>query len=168
MPLLDLKLTKSELRNGYEILNDITKNNKKTICIFTFATGNKMHSKDWWNKLYHKIKSNFKDYNIVEILHMENLSQIDFKAPTFYGRDIRELGAVMAASDVFWGADSGIMHLASSVHVPTLGLFNVTDMDMYRPYNHLSQAINTNEQAQSELIHKLKIILKNKKLSPKE
>lgn len=168
IPQLDLKLTKSELRNGHQILIDINKNHKKTICIFTFATGNKMHSKDWWNKLYLEMKLNFKDYNIVEILPMENVSQIDFKAPTFYGRDIRELGAVMAASDVFVGADSGIMHLASSVHVPTLGLFNITDIDMYRPYNHLSQAINTTEIDHLELISKLKATVRLKEASSNE
>lgn len=118
-----------------------------------------MHSKDWWTKLYSEIKLNFKDHNIVEILPMENVSQIDFKAPTFYGCDIRELGAVIAASEVFVGADSGIMHLASSVHVPTLGLFNVTDIDKYRPYNDFSLAINTNELDHMEIVKLLKSTL---------
>jgi len=161
IPQLDLQLTEKELSNGRKILSDVTKNHKKTICIFTFATGNKMYSKDWWNKLYLEMKLKFKEYNIIEILPMENVSQIDFKAPTFYGRDIRELGAVIAASEVFVGADSGIMHLASSVQVPTLGLFNVTDIDMYRPYNRLSQAINTNESDSIEIISQLKSTLDN-------
>ncbi len=159
MPQLDLKLTNVELIKGQQILNEVTENHKKTICIFTLSTGDKMHSKDWLNKLYLEMKLNFKDYNIVEILPMENVSQIDFKAPTFYGRDIRELGAVMAASEVFVGSDSGIMHLASSVHIPTLGLFNVTDVDIYRPYNHLSQAIDTNDSDHLKIINQLKSTL---------
>lgn len=168
MPNLDLRLTVEELINGKEILDSKTAEGEKTICIFTYATGNKMHSKDWWNKLYVELKQNFKDYNIIEILPMENVSQIDFKAPVYYGRDIRELGAVIAASEVFIGSDSGIMHLASSVHVPTLGLFNVTDIDTYFPYNHLSQAINTNEIDHSKLIKILKATLNLKELSTNE
>lgn len=71
--------------------------------------------------------------------------------------------AVKAASEVFVGADSGIMHLASSVHVPTLvGLFNVTDIDMYRPYNNLSEAIDTNESDHFEIISQLKSTLESK------
>ncbi|TDR17431.1 glycosyltransferase family 9 protein [Marinicella litoralis] len=162
MPQLDLKLTLDELTKGQQILQNITNNNKQTICIFTFATGNKMHSKAWWNKLYLELRLNFSDYNIVEILPMENVSQIDFKAPTFYGREIRELGAVMAASELFLGADSGIMHLASAAHVPTLGLFNVTDIDKYRPYNNWSHAIDTNVTDHLAIISHLKSTLATK------
>ena len=168
IPKLDLRLSIDELIKGKEILEGIATLGKKTICIFTFATGNKMHSKDWWNKLYLEMKLNFKDYNIVEILPIENVSQIDFKAPTLYSQDIRELGAVIAASEVFVGADSGIMHLASSVDVPTLGFFNVTDIDMYCPYNELSQAINTNQADVLEIIEQLKLTLELKKHSSRE
>jgi ADP-heptose:LPS heptosyltransferase len=41
----------------------------------------------------------------------ENVSQIAFKSPTFYSKDIREIGAVIANTEIFIGADSGIMHL---------------------------------------------------------
>jgi hypothetical protein len=34
----------------------------------------------------------FPDYNIIEILPVENVSQIEFKSPTFYSKDIREIG----------------------------------------------------------------------------
>ncbi|GJM06215.1 MAG: ADP-heptose--LPS heptosyltransferase [marine bacterium B5-7] len=163
IPTLDLKLSEDELMRGRNLLNQVTMNAKKTICIFTYATGNKMYCKKWWNQLYLEMLLNFKDFNIVEILPKENVSQIDFKAPTFYGRNIRELGAVIAASEVFLGADSGIMHLASSVDVPTLGLFNVTDIDMYRPYNNLSQAINTNQVDVLQIISQLKSTLESKK-----
>jgi hypothetical protein len=38
----------------------------------------------------------------------ENVSQIAFK-PTFYSKDIREIGAVIANTEIFIGADSGII-----------------------------------------------------------
>ncbi len=162
MPVLDLRLTQKELTKGVEILTSISPNGKKTLCIFTYATGDKMYSKDWWNEIYIALKVHFNEYNIVEILPVEYASQIDFKAPTFYGKNIREVGAVIAACELFIGSDSGIMHLASSVHVPTLGLFNVTDINKYKPYNNHSLAINTNRQNHSDIIHLIKSTLAKK------
>lgn len=145
LPPLDLKLSHEELTTGKQILGDIIKNDKKTISIFTFATGSKCYSKEWWSVFYERLKVEFSDYNIVEVLPVENVSQIDFKAPTFYSKEIREIGAFIANTEVFIGADSGIMHLASASLTPTLGLFSITKIDMYKPYNNNSQAINTNE-----------------------
>ena len=47
-----LKLTKEELKNGQQILNEINQNNKQTVCIFTYATGKKIQTKEWWQKFY--------------------------------------------------------------------------------------------------------------------
>lgn len=158
MPDLDLRLTDAEKYSGQRILKRINPDEKKVIAIFTFATGNKMYSKKWWNKLYLELKVHFKDHEIIEILPIENTSQIDFKAPAYYGTDIRELGAVIAACDVFIGSDSGIMHLASAVQVPTVGLFSVTNPGMYQPYNHGSVAIDTRQQSQSDIVSAVKAI----------
>ena len=99
----------------------------------------------WWKDFYEELKTNFKDFNIVEILPIENVSQLDFKAQTFYSEDIREIGSVFANADLFIGADSGIMHLASSVKTTTIGLFSNTKIEKYKPYSNGSIAINTNE-----------------------
>jgi ADP-heptose:LPS heptosyltransferase len=40
-----------------------------------------------------------------------------------YSKDVREIGALMANTEVFIGGDSGIMHLASASKVSTVGLF---------------------------------------------
>jgi hypothetical protein len=69
------------------------------------------------------IKSRVSNYNIIEVLPVENVSQMGFKAPTFYSKDVREIGALMANTEVFIGGDSGIMHLASASKVSTVGLF---------------------------------------------
>ena len=57
------------------------------------------------------------------MLSIENISMIQFRAPTFYSKDIRQIGSLIANTEVFIGADSGIMHLASSSQTPTVGLF---------------------------------------------
>jgi ADP-heptose:LPS heptosyltransferase len=144
IPSLNLKLSTLEIAEGGKVLNDIVKNDKKTICIFTFATGEKCYSESWWENFYERLKKEYSNYNIIEVLPVENVSQIAFKAPTFYSKDIRQIGSLIANTELFIGADSGIMHLASSVKTTTVGLFSITDINKYQPYDNNSVAINTN------------------------
>lgn len=156
---LNLKLSDSEILEGKKILKDLIKNDKKTISIFTYATCSKCYSTNWWEEFYGKLKIEFPDYNIIEILPIENVSQIDFKAITFYSKDIREIGSVIANTTIFIGADSGIMHLASATKTPTLGLFSVTDPKKYAPYNLKNIAIDTNYCICEDYIKTLKNML---------
>ena len=145
IPLLDIKLSEAERINGKIILDSIVPSTKKTIGIYTFATGNKCYTKEWWGELYAKLIAEFEPkYNIVEILPIENESQIDFAASSYYSKDIREMAAVMAHMEVYFGADCGIMHLASAANTQTIGLFSTTSPDMYCPYGNGSVAIETN------------------------
>lgn len=144
-PPMDLKLSADELATGKKILTGIIKNDRKIISIFTFATGTKCYSPDWWEKFYQRLLLEFPAYNIVEVLPVENVSQIAFKAPSYYSKDIREIGSVIANTEVFIGADSGMMHLASASGANTVGLFAVTETGIYAPYNGDSLAINTSE-----------------------
>lgn len=143
VPLLDLKLDAEEIANGKNILDALTNNDKPTICIFTYATGSKCYPESWWMPLYKRLTSEFQAFNIIEVLPVENVSQINFTALTFYSRDIREIGAVIANAVVFVGADSGIMHLASSAQTPTIGLFGITMPEKYAPYGNKSIGLRT-------------------------
>jgi ADP-heptose:LPS heptosyltransferase len=144
IPPLNLKLSSLEIKEGHKIIQELVKNDKKTICIFTYATSDKCYSESWWEEFYERLLTEYQDYNIIEILPVENISQISFKALTFYSKDIREIGSVIANTEIFIGADSGIMHLASSVLTPTVGLFSRANLKTYEPYNNNSVAINTN------------------------
>lgn len=142
---IDLKLDFAELENGRKMLFDKFENQKPTIALFTFATGDKCFSEFWWADFYDLVKRKYeRDYNILEILPVENVSQLKFKTTSFYSRNIREIGAVIANTVIFIGADSGIMHLASAVHTPTIGLFSVSDLKKYEPYGEKSFGIDTN------------------------
>lgn len=160
---LDLKLDSSELLAGKKALNKIVHNEKRTICLFTYATGDKCFSVEWWETFYKKLKAKYTDYNIIEILPIENVSQIAFQASTFYSTNIREIGAVIANTDLFIGADSGIMHLASSVQTPTIGLFSVSDIKKYQPYDNSSVAIDTNSLMPEDYFKIINAILNNGK-----
>jgi len=144
VPSLDLKLSVSEINDGQNIVKGLIKNEKETICIFTYATSDKCYSTTWWEEFYDRLKTEYQDYNIIEILPVENISQIGFKATTFYSKDVREIASVIANTILFIGADSGIMHLASAAKTPTIGLFSRQNINMYKPYNNNSVAIDTN------------------------
>ena len=164
IPSLDLKLSSIELSKGKNILAQIVPDRKKTIAIFTFATDDKCYSTDWWEEFYAALLNEFPDYNIIEVLPVENVSQIGFKAPTFYSKDIREIGAVIANTEIFIGADSGIMHLASGSLTPTVGLFSRLNQSTYAPYNNNSTGINTNSSSTTDSITVIRNILKLRSL----
>jgi len=157
--LVDLKLSETEIANGKKILNDIIDPEKKTIAIFTFATGEKCYCIEWWEEFYTILQKEYPDYNIFEVLPVENVSQINFQAPTFYSKDVREIGSVLANVNVFIGADSGIMHLSSASMAPTLGLFSGSNLKKYEPYGNNSAAIDTNTNSYDEFIKAINLIL---------
>lgn len=142
---LSIKLTDKELKEGKKMLDEIAAPEKKTIAIFTYATGSKCYNEDWWDMYYNKLQETFTEYNIIEVLPVENISKIDFKAPSFYSKDVREIAALIANTAIFIGADSGIMHLASSSQATVVGLFSVTKPEKYEPYGNGSFAIDTTE-----------------------
>ncbi|MEW4924606.1 glycosyltransferase family 9 protein [Algibacter sp. 2305UL17-15] len=160
LPVLNIKLTKDEISNGKNILEDLVKNQKKTICIYTNATADKCYSEEWWEAFYSKLKENFEDtYNIIEMLPIENISKINFKAPNFYSKDIREMGGIIANTSIFIAADNGVMHLASATLTPTVGLFSRDNQVVYGPYGNRNIALNTNINTQDDCIKAVKKIL---------
>ena len=160
LPLLDIKLSDDEISNGKKILADIIKNDKKTICIYTNATGSKCYSEDWWETLYQRLLKAYPDYNIIEMLPIENISKINFKAPSFYSKDIREMGAIIKNTSIFIAADNGVMHLASASLTPTVGFFSVTKENVYAPYGNGSVALNTNNTNIEDWMQSINKILK--------
>src|SRR5690606_39908608 len=90
--------------------------------------------------------------SIVEILPFENVSQIDFAVPAFYSRYVRDIGAVIANTDVFVGADSGMMHLASAAQTPVVRLLSITDPARYGPYGNDSVAIDTKQTVPADCV----------------
>ncbi|PBJ08088.1 glycosyltransferase family 9 protein [Flavobacterium sp. ACN6] len=144
VPDLDIKLDQTEINHGQAQLKKLVQNQKQTICLFTYATGQKCYSAVWWLKFYGKLSKEHSHYNFIEILPATNKSNIDNIIPVYYSDNVREIAAVIANCTLFIGADSGIMHLASASGIPTAGLFSCTDMEVYKPYNKNSIALNTN------------------------
>lgn len=160
LPVLNIKLDEDEIAKGKSILDGIVKNNKKTICIYTNATGHKCYSETWWNTFYRRLLKEYPDYNIIEMLPIENISKINFKAPNFYSKDIREMGAIINNTSIFIAADNGVMHLASASLTPTVGFFSHTNPKVYGPYGNGSLALHTNHTNIEDWINAIDQILK--------
>lgn len=162
IPFLDLKLSPLEIADGKKVLKQLVRNENQTICLFTYATGKKCYPELWWEEFYQRLKTEYPHLNIIEVLPIQNVSKLSFKAPTFYSQNIRQIGSLIANTELFIGADSGIMHLASAVQTPTVGLFSVTDQTRYAPYNINSMAINTNFNNTDKCIQIIHSILNDK------
>lgn len=156
---LNLKLNSFEIEKGKTELSEICNNNLKTISLFTYATGEKCYSKEWWNEFYIELKKHFPEINLIEILPVENISQLNFSIPTYYSKEIRDIAGVIANTSLFIGADSGMMHLATASGTPTLGLFSITNPKTYEPYGRMNKGINTNLTSKMEIIDMVKTIL---------
>lgn len=144
MPSLSMRLSDEEMAQGKADLDALVDASKPTICFYTFATGAKCYSKEWWYSVYDLMVQRYSaNYNLLEILPKENVSQIDFKATSYYSTDLRLLAALMANTRLFVGGDSGMMHLAAASGTCTLGLFSITRPVKYAPYGHGSRAIET-------------------------
>lgn len=161
---LSLFLSAEEKSNGRAVLESLVKNSKPTIMVYTFATGDKCLSKEWWQQMYGKLVARYgNDYNLLEVLPKEKVSQIDFQATSYYSTDIREMGATIGQGAVFITGDCGVMHLASSVGIPTVGLFSSSSIETYKPYNEGSFAVHTNDVDTDALLQSVDGILAARK-----
>lgn len=152
IPPLDLKLSETEIAGGKRLLRELLKNEKPAIGIYTYATGKKCYPPAWWDQLYPLLKERFPEYNILEVLPIENVSQIGFKAPSFYSKDPRQIASLISNLTVFIAGDSGMMHLASASGAPVIGLFKFGNIDQYAPYNDQSVGVHTERVSQDEIV----------------
>jgi heptosyltransferase-3 len=164
IPSLNIKLKDTEIEYGRNELLSLFNNEKETICLFTHATGEKCFSEEWWLSFYEKLKVTFYEYNFLEILPIENISKLNFCITTYYSTDIRKIASILSNCKIFIGADSGMMHLASASQTITIGLFKVTEMELYSPYNNLNTSFNTNFISQYEIIESISVIIKKSDL----
>lgn len=151
IPTINLMLSDNEKLKGKFKLQQVVNSSKPVICLFTYATGDKCFSPDWWEIFYDALLKKYPQYDFMEILPIENVSQINFAAPSYYSADIREMTAVMHNCIAFIGADSGIMHLASAAQVPVIGLFKSRSAK-YGPYGNHSISIDVTDSTLDECL----------------
>ncbi len=59
--------------------------------------------------------------------------------------DVLTAAACLVRADLFIGNDSGLMHLAAAVGIPTLGLFGPSPHERYRPWGPKAAYVRTPE-----------------------
>lgn len=163
IPILNIRLSDDEMSKSKALLDSLVDPSKKTISIYTFATAGKCFSTNWWEKTYNAILERYGEkYNLLEVLPVENVSQIGFRATSYYSKDIREMAALMASTEMYVGADCGIMHLASAAPTPVVSLFSVTNIIQYQPYNKGSIALDMKTASVDDLLNAIdRVLLEN-------
>jgi ADP-heptose:LPS heptosyltransferase len=156
IPKLDIKNTAEEKEYGKNILLATKKEkNLKTICIFTNATGKKSYDSTWWTAFLHEFEKNNSNYEIIELLPFENTSKVNFKYPSIYSTDIREMAGIIENVDYFITADCGVMHLACATNTTTIGLFKFKNIKKYSPYGNKNCGIMTHDLSPIEVYEKI-------------
>jgi heptosyltransferase-3 len=152
VPFMEMLLDEKEIAAGLAALRTITGNDHPAICLFTNATGDKLYPGSWWSEVYRKLSAAHPERTIVEVLPVGASSQLAENLPRYFDRDIRKVAAFFRNCSLVIVGDSGIMHLASASGVPVLGLFKVTNMRVYAPYNPHSRAIDTRSVTVDEVV----------------
>ena len=75
---------------------------------------------------------------------------------------LSEIFLIFKYCDLFIGNDSGLMHLAASADIPTVGLFGPSDIKQYHPWGKQTLAIRT-PKSPDELMNTGSFSHKNKK-----
>ncbi|WP_298145378.1 glycosyltransferase family 9 protein [Flavobacterium sp.] len=159
-----LKFSAEERVKGQQIYASLQGSQKPLICLFTYATNQKIYDSSWWDPFYEALAERFSsEYEIIEVLPVENISQFDHKIKHYYSKDVREIASVLENAALFIGADSGMMHLAVSSGVPTIGLFKITKPEKYEPYGGNSGFIDTTKTSLPEMIRQIESVLSSKK-----
>ena len=150
----EIQLGKQQLKNfGFDLT-------KQTLGIFTYATGQKCYCGEWWSEFYNQFYPQFSDqYNLIEILPVEDISMLNRRLPTYYSKDVREIAAVMQNCELVLAADSGMMHLSSAAPTKTLGLFRFDNFDKYYPFGKGNGYVFAYDGNQNEVIEKMKALL---------
>jgi heptosyltransferase-3 len=127
----DLRLTLSEKNKAAGVLSSLPKG--RLLCC---GIGTKQQAKDWeipnWRAFLSRLAKHFPDYGLVLIGSQEEREASDIASAAWPGRRTnlcgqltpRESAAVILRTEMFVGPDSGPMHLAAAVGVPSASVFS--------------------------------------------
>jgi ADP-heptose:LPS heptosyltransferase len=136
-PVLELHLTAGERDAAAVALSNMLgiqpARQQPCIAIYAHATGAKCYPPDWWHRVVAKIRVQRPSISLVEVLPEDGLPRLASDVPKFFSRDLRQLGATLAAASLVVSADCGMMHLADAAGSRVVGLFNVTNPAQYGP-----------------------------------
>jgi ADP-heptose:LPS heptosyltransferase len=151
---MSIALSATELSNAKKSLEKLVDgySYKKVIAIFRNARWEKKLEDSWWYKLVENIENRDTDILIIDILSPDVKEPLRPDILHYEEKDLRKLAAFIANLDAFVCADTGPMHLASASGVPTIALFNTTDVDSYGPIGKDDQIIDISTNMAEERV----------------
>lgn len=158
--VLDLKLDSDEISMGDHALNQllnqhhIDRSGHHIIGIFRNARFEKRISDEWWQQWAENIQEKDPSVIIVDILSPDIPEKLNQSVLSYSNKNLRQLGAVMAALDGFVCADTGPMHLAFACGATTTALFNHTNMEAYGALGDSNTSIDINGLSVNNVVEK--------------
>ena len=143
-----------------EELREEAKNFVNNNIVIAISPGGNWKPKIWPTKNYNKlIKDLIKIYSLKKLRFLivgskeeeeEYYNQLSSNLEeeiiiNFMGRSLIETFAILSYCKLFIGNDSGLMHLAASSNIPTIGLFGPTKDSLYAPFGDRCHVIRTKE-----------------------
>lgn len=139
-PRLSIRLKATEREAGRQRLRALARGPGPIIAIAGAATGAKQLETSWWREMLRALMARLPGIRIIEIRPPSDVAAFP-EYPGYSSTRVREVAAVIGATDCFVCADSGLMHLGSASQTATVGLFRVTSPEMYAPYGGASIGI---------------------------
>lgn len=103
------------------------------IGFFSNATGGKRLDDDWWQTWLNMVRERAPAAEILQIHPPGAPQRLEQGLPGVEIAALDVLAALLGRLSTFVAADSGPMHLAAAVGVPTIGLFKATSAAAYAP-----------------------------------
>jgi ADP-heptose:LPS heptosyltransferase len=146
---LSLHLTATERLAGIQslatALGEPAEQVRGTLAIYAHATDRKCYPVEWWRQLVAVLRLEAPSLKIIECLPDDGRARLAGEVPTFYTRDLRHFGAVMAATSLIVIADCGVMHLADAAGARVIGLFKVSEPSRYGPGGSGSESLRASD-----------------------
>jgi ADP-heptose:LPS heptosyltransferase len=133
LPVLDIRLSAAEREAGSQQLRGLARPGRPIMAIAGAATGTKQYTVEWWRALVRALRERTPALQIVEIRPPSGESSFP-ELQGYSSRNLREVASVIGGTSCFVCADSGLMHLGAASLCPTVGLFKVTNPQVYAPY----------------------------------
>lgn len=142
---LDLRLTASERREGErclaKALGSAEGRARPRVGIFAHATGEKCYPVAWWRQIVAYLRNQQSRAQLLEFVPADGRPRLAGEIPALHMRNLRTLGATLAATSLVVIADGGVMHLADAAGARVLGLFKTTEPARYGPSRSMSEGL---------------------------
>jgi len=160
---LDIKLTQEELNEGKSILQTLLKGKKQpsyTIALFRNARFDKKIADSWWREWYDELLEFDENIVVIDILSPDIPTKLHENMLEYGNKNLRLLGAVFKACDLYVSADTGPLHLATASRANAFALFNATHIQKFGTLGENNITIDINSLSPQEVAQQIYLYLK--------